>query len=263
MPASTCSAHDWLSPTPPVSMGVPAGLTRCQLGLPRQRDCHLVGTLMEVALLSHQSMVVAPKLYPRCKVSQPIEVEARGPPELLLYVRHVIHWAPFLDAQCLLLVQEELCEEFISQPYPLCLLIGGSVIHVVDLEHMLKVLFPSHAMVSGGQSCGIMGQSPCLTARLRRGTFRCCGWGNVWCCPRGEITLLLRRLHTHLLLHSPGVTGRLATVSPPPSPLSPMVLRALTTSGGSFINGGVESDSPPGRLAWQLYCFVSVVVVVL
>ena len=68
---------------------------------------------MEVALLSHQSMVVAPLLYPRGEISQPIEAEAHGPPELLLYV--------------------------------------------VDLEHMLKVLLPSCAMVSGSQLCGITG----------------------------------------------------------------------------------------------------------
>ena len=199
------------------------GLTKCQLRPPRQWDPHQVGTLMDVALLSHQSMVVAPWLYPCHKILQPIEVEARGPPELLLYVWHVIHWAPFLDAQCLLFVREEVCEEFISQPYPLCLLIGGGVIPVVDLEHMLKVLFPSPTMVFGGQSCGIMGRSPCPTAQLRRGTFRCCGWGNIWCCPGGEITLLTRHLPTCLLLH-PGVTGRSAIVSPPPSPLSPVVL---------------------------------------
>ena len=207
---------------------------------------------MEVALLSHQSMVVAPRLYPHCKISQPIEAEARGPPELLLYVWHVIYWAPFLDAQCLLLVQEEVCEEFISQPHPLCLLIGGGVIPVVDLDHMLKVFFLSHATVFGSQLCGIMQRSPCLTARLRRGTLRCCGWGNAWCCPRGKITLLTRRLPTCLLLH-PGATGRSAIISLPPSPLSPTVLRALTTSGGSFIDRGVKSDSPPSRPAWQLY----------
>ena len=91
---------------------------------------------------------------------------------------------------------------------------------------------------------------------LRQGTFRCCSWGNIWCCPGGEITLLMRRLPTCLLLHSPGATGRSATVSPPSSPLSPVVLGALTASGGSFINGGVESDSPPSRLAWQLYCLL-------
>ena len=112
---------------------------------------------MEVALLSHQSMVVAPLLYPCRKISEPIEAEACGPPEMFLYVCHVIHWASFLDAQCLLLVWEEVCEEFISQPYPLCLPKGGSVILVVDPEHMLKVFFPSHTTVFGSQSCGITG----------------------------------------------------------------------------------------------------------
>ena len=66
---------------------------------------------MEVALLSHQSMVVAPLLYPSGKTSGAIEVEARGPKEMFFYACHVINWAPFLDAQCLLLVQEEVHEE--------------------------------------------------------------------------------------------------------------------------------------------------------
>ena len=68
---------------------------------------------MEVALLSHQSVAIAPLLYPSRKVSEPIEAEARGSPEMLLNASHVIHWAPFLDAQCLLLVWEEVREELI------------------------------------------------------------------------------------------------------------------------------------------------------
>ena len=206
-----------------------------------------------MALLSHQSVVVAPQLYSRHKISEPIEEEARGPQELFLYVRHVIHWAPFLDVQCLLLVREEVCEEFISQPYPLCLPKGGGDILVVDPEHMLKVLFPSHTTVFSGQSCGITVRSPCQTTPLRWGIFRCHGWGNIWCCPGGEVTLLTRCLPTCLLLYSPGVTGRSATISPPSSHRSPAVLRALTASGGSFTNGGVKSDSLPSKFAWQLY----------
>ena len=66
---------------------------------------------MEVALLSHQSVVVAPLLYPSRKISEATEAEAHGPPEMFFYARHVIHWAPFLDAQCLLLTWEEVCEE--------------------------------------------------------------------------------------------------------------------------------------------------------
>ena len=57
---------------------------------------------MEVALLSHQSVVIAP-----------IEAEARGPPEMFFDACHVIHWVPFLDAKCLLLVREEVREELI------------------------------------------------------------------------------------------------------------------------------------------------------
>ena len=139
------------------------------------------------------------------------------------------------------------------QPYPFCLLIGGNIMLVVDLEHMLKVLSPSHAMVFGGQLHRIMGQSPRLTAPLRQSTLRCCSWGNVGCYPGGEITLLMRCLPTCLLLCSPGATGRSATISPTSSPLSLVVLGALTTSGGSFVNRGVKSDSPPSRLAWRLY----------
>ena len=68
---------------------------------------------MEVALLSHQSVVIAPLLYSSHKILEPIEAEARGPPEMLFYACHVIHWAPFLDAQCLLPVWEEVHEELI------------------------------------------------------------------------------------------------------------------------------------------------------
>ena len=39
---------------------VPVGLTRCHLGPPGQWDTGQVGVPMEVALLSHQSMIVAP-----------------------------------------------------------------------------------------------------------------------------------------------------------------------------------------------------------
>ena len=70
-----------------------------------------VWTLMEVALLCHQSMVVAPLLYPSGKTPEAIEVEARGPIEMFFYAHHVIDWAPFLDAQCFLLMREEVREE--------------------------------------------------------------------------------------------------------------------------------------------------------
>ena len=62
---------------------------------------------MEVALLSHQSVVVAPLFDPSCKISEPVETEACGPPEMVLNVWHEVYRALFLNVQCLLLVQEE------------------------------------------------------------------------------------------------------------------------------------------------------------
>ena len=44
-----------------------------------------MGAPLEVALLGHQSMVIAPLFDPCCEVSQSMKAEACGPPELLLY----------------------------------------------------------------------------------------------------------------------------------------------------------------------------------
>ena len=66
---------------------------------------------MEAALLSYQSVIVAPLLYPSGKTPEAIEVEACGPIEMFFDARHVIDWAPFFDAQCFLLMQEEVREE--------------------------------------------------------------------------------------------------------------------------------------------------------
>ena len=70
-----------------------------------------MGAPLEVTLLSHQSVIVAPLFDPCSEVSQSVEAEACGPPELLLYQRHEVQWAPLLDAQCFLLVREEVFEE--------------------------------------------------------------------------------------------------------------------------------------------------------
>ena len=110
---------------------------------------------MEVALLSHQTMVIAPLLYPSSTVSEPIESEARGPLEMFFNARHVIHWAPLFDAQCFLLIREEVCEELFLQLHPIRLLKGGSVVFVVDPEHILQVLLPPSTVKFCHQSSGI------------------------------------------------------------------------------------------------------------
>ena len=68
-------------------------------------------TLLEAALLSHHPVVVALLLYSSGKASEAIEVKARGPPEMFFNACHVIDWAPFFDAQCFLLMREEVREE--------------------------------------------------------------------------------------------------------------------------------------------------------
>ena len=92
-------------------MRVPAGLTRFYLGPPGQQDPGQVGAPMEVALLGQQSVVIAALLDPCLKVLQSIEVEARGPPELLLNKWHEVHQGPLFEVQCYLLVWEEVCKE--------------------------------------------------------------------------------------------------------------------------------------------------------
>ena len=68
-------------------------------------------TLLEAALLSHYPVVVAPLLYPSSETPEAIEVEARGPIEVFFDACHVIDLAPFFDAQCFLLMWEEVREE--------------------------------------------------------------------------------------------------------------------------------------------------------
>ena len=68
-------------------------------------------TLMEAALLSYQSVIVAPLLYPSSETPEAIEVEACGPIKMFFNVCHVINWASLFDAQCLLLMREEVREK--------------------------------------------------------------------------------------------------------------------------------------------------------
>ena len=154
-------------------MRLPAGLTGGHLRQSRQGDPHQVRTPMEVALLSHQSMVIAPLLYPNSKVLEPIESEAHGPLEMFFDARHVIHWAPLFDVQCFLLIREEVHEELFLQLCPLRLLKGGSVVFVVDLDHILQVLLPPSTAKFCCQWSGIAVGGLRPTSPLRLCPFRC------------------------------------------------------------------------------------------
>ena len=131
-------------------LGDQSGLTRHQLGPPRQWHPCQVRTLMEEALLSHQSMVIASRFDPSREVLQSVKSE------LLLHKWHVIKGALLLEAQHLLLEWEEVGAELLLHLHPFCLLKGGNIMPIVDLESMLKVLLPPYAPVSHGQDHGVV-----------------------------------------------------------------------------------------------------------
>ena len=68
---------------------------------------------MEAALLNYQSMIVAPLLYPTSETPEAIQVEAHGPIKMVFDVCHIIDWASKKDAQCFLLMWEEVCEKLL------------------------------------------------------------------------------------------------------------------------------------------------------
>ena len=179
---------------------------------------------MEVALLSYQSMVVAPLLYPACETPEAPQVEAHGLIKMVFNVGHKVHQALFFEAQGFRLILEEVFKELVLEPRPLHLLKGGNIEFVVDLEDMLQVLPPTTAAKVCCQSHGIAEGGPRLTSPLRLGSFRCRWWWNTGHRPGGQITLLMLPWHTRLPLHASWVTDRSAAASPPSRVRSSMVL---------------------------------------
>ena len=166
----------------------------------------------------------------------------------------LMHWqSGGTPLSCFLLILEEVVEEPLLYPSPFCLPKGGNAEFVVDPEDMLQVLPPTTATKVCHQPCGIVEGGPWLTSPLRLGSFRCWWWWDTGHQPRGQITLLMQLLHTHLLLHTSGATDGSATTSPPSCARSSKVLCTHATHGGGFICGGISSDSPPHGLLWQLY----------
>ena len=198
-------------------------------------------------------MIIAPPLYPASEAPKTIQVEAGGLMKMVLDVGHKVHQTCFFEGQDFILILEEVVKELLLDPRPFCLLKGGNVEFVVDLEDMLQVLLPTTAAKFCYQSCGIREGRPWPTSPLRLGSFRCWWWWNTGRRPRGQIALLMWWLCTRLLLHASGVTDRSAAASPPSHVRSSTVLCTHATHGGSFICGGIRSDSPPHRLLWQLY----------
>ena len=168
---------------------------------------------MEAPLSSYQSMIVAPLLYPGSEAPEAIQVEAHGLIKMVFDVCHKIHRASFFEAQCFLLILEEVFEKLLLEPCPFCLLKAGNVVLVIDLEHMLQVLLQTTTVKFCHQSCRITKGGSWLTFPLRLGSFRCRWWWNTWCGPRGQIALLMWQLCTCLLLHTSWVTDGSAAAS--------------------------------------------------
>ena len=104
------------------------------------------------------------------------------------------------------------------------------------------------------QPHGITEGRPWPTSLLRLGSFRCWWWWwTTGCRPGGQIALLTWWLCTRSILHTSGVTGGLATTSPPSCARSSTVLWIGATRGGGLVCGGIRSGSPPCGLLWQLY----------
>ena len=157
-----------------------AGLTGGHLRPSRQGDPRQVQTLMEAALLSYQSMIVAPLLYSASETPEAIQVEAHSLIKMVFDVGHKIHQASFFEAQGFLLMGEEVFEKLPLEPHPFRLLKGGNIEFVVDPEHMLQVLLPTTTVKFHRQSHRIVEGRPWPTSPLRLSSFRCRWWWNTW-----------------------------------------------------------------------------------
>ena len=121
-------------------------------------------------------MIIAPPLYPASEAPEAIQVEAGSLMKMVLDVGHKVHWTCFFEGQGFILILEEVVEELLLDPCPFCLLKGGNIEFVVDLEDMPQVLLPTTAVKFCHQSHGITEGGPWPTSPLRLGSFRCWWW---------------------------------------------------------------------------------------
>ena len=191
-------------------------------------------------------MIIAPPLDPACETPEAIQVEAGGLIKEVLDVGHKVHRMCFFEGQGFLLILEEVAEEQIPDPRPFLLIKGGNFEFVIDL-------FPATATKVCRQPCRIQEGRSWPTSPLRLGSFRC-WWWKTGCQRRGHITLLTRWLHTRLPRCASWATDGSTAISMPSRAGSSAIL--CVTYRGSFIDGGVSSNSPPHRLLWQLYCLL-------
>ena len=95
---------------------------------PRWQGSCQVQTLVDLAFLGYNPMVVATWLDPPCKLTQSLESDASEGLEVALHVRHVLEWLLLFDSSPFLLALPKVLEEPILQFCPFLLLVGGVVI---------------------------------------------------------------------------------------------------------------------------------------
>ena len=91
---------------------------------------------------------------------------------MVFHIGHVLHGAIFFDVPPLLAL-EELGEELLLHFGPFCLLEGGNIILIVNLEDMLKVFPPPGALIIGSIPQRVFRCGPRTTTTLGQGTYRC------------------------------------------------------------------------------------------
>ena len=104
-------------------------------------------TLVELAFLGYNSMVVATRLDPPCKLAQSLESDTGDLQELMLHVGHVLKWPLFFDSLPLISVLPQMVEELGAQLLPICLCVGGVVVQVEGPENVAQVLLPPLAPI--------------------------------------------------------------------------------------------------------------------
>ena len=95
----------------------------------------------------YNSMVVATRLDPPCKLTQSLESDTSEGLKLAFHVGHVLEWLLFFDSLPLLLSLPEIVEELGLQFIPILLLVGGVVVQVEASEDVAQVLPPPCAPV--------------------------------------------------------------------------------------------------------------------
>ena len=175
-----------------------------------------MGALLDLASLDKQPVEVAPSFYPEGELQEAVKVEASSLLELLGDICHVVQRGLLLKSDRLSLPGSEVVEEAFPRLSPLCLPVWSlDGVPVVDLEHVLKVSYPSTgSILSSHLGWSGTGTVAGLGMRVSWGHSQ----GSIGCYPSSPS----------------GVTGQSASEAPSPSLLpSPVQVGRVSGRSGS------------------------------